>query len=315
MLKDCFRSVAIGIAAMLASDLGIAHAQDNQLIIDMHGHVPYAYSSEGAERSVSIEEIKRQGFHYAVIGAATKEDVEALQDPSILVSVMLACPRNLAPPYYQCFPEDGGWVDIEWLENEVAAGRIGAIHEILTNYSGISPGNPRLEPYWALAERYDIPVGIHTQRGPTPQGGLASPRGDPNCCPNYDQAMGNPDLLRPVLDRHPDLRIWIQHVGAGPEGTDFAPFWDETLALLRDYPNVYLDVSITNSIMPLAQYEETLRRLIDAGFKDRIMFGSDAMPLQPIIERTNRIEWLSDEDKLAIFYGNAARFLRINPGQ
>ena len=123
--------------------------------------------------------------------------------------------------------------------------------------------------------------------------------------------MGNPALLRPVLEQHPGLRVWLQHVGAGRG--DFPPFRDETLALLRDYPNVYVDVSITNGAMPQAQYEATLHRLIDAGFGDRIMFGSDNLPLAPILARFRQIEWLSDAQRRAILHDNAVRFFRLDP--
>ena len=122
--------------------------------------------------------------------------------------------------------------------------------------------------------------------------------------------MGNPALLRPVLERYPGLRVWLQHVGAGRGA--LPPFWDETLALLRDYPNVYLDLSITNGAMPQEQYEATLQRLIDAGFGDRIMFGSDNLPLAPTLARMRQVTWLGDAQRRAILYGNAARFFRLD---
>ena len=195
------------------------------------------------------------------------------------------------------------------MTEQIAAGRIRAIHELAPNYYGISAANPRLEPYFALAYRYRIPVGIHTQRGPG-SGGRNSTRADPSCCPDYDSAMGNPALLRPVLERYPGLKVWIQHVGSGRG--DHGPFWEETLALLRDYPNVYLDLSITNGAMPVEQYEAALAKLIGTGFGDRIMFGSDNLPIAPILKRLAAIEWLSDAQRRAILHDNAARFFGLS---
>ena len=86
--------------------------------------------------------------------------------------------------------------------------------------------------------------------------------------------MGNPALLRPVLKRHPRLRLLLQHVGAGGEPGN-VPFDNETLAVLADHATVYVDMSILNSDTPADVHEAKLRRLIDAGFGDRIMFGSD----------------------------------------
>jgi predicted TIM-barrel fold metal-dependent hydrolase len=35
-----------------------------------------------------------------------------------------------------------------------------------TQYEGVEPDDPRLEPYWALAEKLDVPVQIHVGTGP-----------------------------------------------------------------------------------------------------------------------------------------------------
>ncbi len=68
-----------------------------------------------------------------------------------------------------------------------------------------------MAPYWALAEEFSVPVSVHSWSGPPPGRSI---RANPDGCPSYDGEMGNPMPLRPVLDRHPDLRIWLQHVGA-----------------------------------------------------------------------------------------------------
>lgn len=277
-------------------------------LVDVHRHAAWAHSDVDTIRAEQLEEMHGAGVSVAVVSVSAPEEVARWQGSDVIVAVSLICPRNLSDPRYNCFPDTEGWPDPAWLEGEIAAGRVRALHEVGPSYLGLSPANPRFEPYWALAERYDIPVGIHTQRGP-PAGGRFSPRSDPACCPDFDPEMGNPALLRPVLAKHPTLRIWLQHVGSGRGA--YATFWPETLALLRDFPNVYVDLSITNSVMPLDQYEATLRRLIDAGFGDRIMFGSDNLPIAPILDRLNGVSWLSGAQKQAILHGNAERFFRL----
>lgn len=121
--------------------------------------------------------------------------------------------------------------------------------------------------------------------------------------------MGNPALLRPVLERHPGLRILLQHVG--PPGP--LTFDEETRALLTDYRTVYFDMSIINSTLSPEAHELELKRLIDAGFGDRILFGSDTRPAAPILRRLESIEWLTPGQRRAILYDNAARFLRLDP--
>ena len=120
--------------------------------------------------------------------------------------------------------------------------------------------------------------------------------------------MGNPALLRPVLKRHPGLRILLQHVG--PPGP--LRFDEETRALLTEHETVYFDMSIINSTLTAEAHEAELKRLIDAGFGARIMFGSDTRPAAPILRRLENIAWLTEKQRRAILYDNAARFLRLD---
>jgi predicted TIM-barrel fold metal-dependent hydrolase len=90
------------------------------------------------------------------------------------------------------------------------------------------------------------------------------------------------------------------------------PFNAEIEALLKDYPSVAFDMSILNSVSPPEAHEAELKRLIDAGFGDRIMFGSDTRPAAPILRRIENITWLSEKQRRAILYDNAARFLRLD---
>jgi predicted TIM-barrel fold metal-dependent hydrolase len=103
------------------------------------------------------------------------------------------------------FPQFAPMPDLEILRSEAHAGRIGALGEMMAQYAGLSPSDPSLEPYFALAEELDLPVGIHTGLGPpgTPYG----------CCSQLRVTLGNPVLLEEVLLRHPKLRLYIMHGG------------------------------------------------------------------------------------------------------
>jgi predicted TIM-barrel fold metal-dependent hydrolase len=169
-------------------------------------------------------------------------------------------------------------------------------------YAGVPPDDVRMAPYWALAAKHDVPVSVHINRGPGPGSGLRGPA--------FNAELGNPALLRPVLDRHPGLRILLTHVGTG--SPDLLPFNSEIEALLKEYATVYFDMSILNSVAPAETHEAELRRLIDAGFSDRIMFGSDTRPAAPILRRLDNIGWLTEKQRQAILYDNAARFLRLD---
>ena len=63
------------------------------------------------------------------------------------------------------FGEAADFPTIADLRRLHAAGKLAAISEITAQYAGIAPDDPRLEPYFALAEELDIPVGIHLGPG------------------------------------------------------------------------------------------------------------------------------------------------------
>jgi len=177
-------------------------------------------------------------------------------------------------------------------------GKLAVLAEFCPQYLGLEPASPKLEPYWALAEELGMPVGIHM--GPGPRG--ASYGG----FPEYRMRLSNPLLLEDVLVRHPKLRVYICHAGW--------PFIDELLGLLWAHPQVNVDVGVINWALPESEFHTYLRRIVDAGFADRVMFGSDNMIRPGAIDvavRRTAAPFLSDDQKRDILCRNAAKFLRL----
>lgn len=270
----------IAVATSLLLLAAAAAAAHGGPIIDVHRHAAWSGSNDATYQAEVLQEMDKEGVALALLHINEPSDVQSwtLAAPHRFVAgPMFPCPRNKAKPLYHCFADTGGWPDLQWLERELAAGRIGLLGEMLFVYAGVAPDDKRMQPYWQLAAKYDVPVSVHVNRGPPP-GGRNSIRADPNCCPDLDGELGNPALLRPILQRHPNLRIILAHVGAGRAPAMLA-FTNETLALLRDFPSVFVELSILNSVFPPEAHEVELKRLIDAGFGDRIMFGSDNLPV------------------------------------
>lgn len=180
------------------------------------------------------------------------------------------------------------------------AGDVAVIGEVGTQYAGISPDSPKLEPLWTAAEALDLPVSLHI--GPGPPGTPYLPG------MGYRAKMSSPLLLEDALVRHPKLRINLMHAGY--------PMLDDTLALLYAHPQVYVDVGVIVYTQPRAAFYRYLQALVDAGFGKRIMFGSDQMIWPEAIERSIQVieqaPFLSPAQKRDIFYDNAARFLRLD---
>jgi predicted TIM-barrel fold metal-dependent hydrolase len=117
--------------------------------------------------------------------------------------------------------------------------------------------------------------------------------------------------LEPVLIRHPRLRLYIMHAGY--------PFMDDLLALLEAHPQVYVDIAAIDGTEPRAAFYSYLRQMVDAGFGDRIMFGTDQGVWPELIERCidaiDDAPFLTSRQKRDILYNNAARFLRLNKSE
>lgn len=189
---------------------------------------------------------------------------------------------------------------IEDLRRRHAAGQLDVIAEVAVQYEGVGPNDPALEPLWSLAEELDVPVGIHVGTGPPGAPYLA--------WPNYRARLHSPLAMEEVVLNHPRLRIWLMHAGW--------PMLDDLLVTLYAHPQVHVDIGAIVFALPRPAFYRYLQAIIDAGFIDRVMFGSDMFLAPELQERSIRVieeaPFLSEAQKRAILYGNAARFLRFD---
>lgn len=185
------------------------------------------------------------------------------------------------------------------LSKLISDGKVEVFGEVWNWYDGISPDDPRMEPYWTLAEELDIPVAYHLHLGRP---------GEPHAGYGARGRLVSALTLEEVLVRHPRLRLYIMHAGY--------PLLDDLLAVLYSHPQVYVDVGAIAFAEPRPAFYRYLQRIVEAGFGDRVMFGSDQMVWPEVIEHAitsiEEAPFLSEKQKRDIFYNNAARFLRLS---
>ncbi len=220
-------------------------------------------------------------------------------DPARIATWEAAAAGRVIPALVLEFGETGANFAPDSLRSLHAAGRLAVLGEVTNQYAGIAPDDERLAPYWALAEELDIPVGIHIGTGP-PGAIYLGARG-------YRARLHSPLTMEEVLVRHPRLRVYVMHAGY--------PMLDDLLALLYAHPHVYVDVGVIVFAQPRPAFYRYLRGIVEAGFGNRVMFGSDQMVWPGVIERAVAVveetPFLSEEQKRDILYNNAARFLRL----
>jgi predicted TIM-barrel fold metal-dependent hydrolase len=172
--------------------------------------------------------------------------------------------------------------------------------EIGLQYQGISPSDPSVDAYFALAEQLDIPVAIHMGTGGSGRANVTTP--------TFRGSMGDPLLLEGLLARHPKLRVQVMHAGY--------PMIDNMLTLLQANSHVYVDVAGLIWSYPIKEVNRYIERLVDAGFEDRVMFGTDQLVWPKLMAYSISIiqnaDYLTPQQKRDILYNNAARFLRLD---
>ena len=269
-------------------------------VIDVHVH------STNTSPQAALERMKSLNIRYLFVSSLTADLPAwsaALNATQFLPALVLPCDGGRAPITGRpCWDGGDSFPDTTWLRGELQSGRIKGFGEMSPQYLGIAPNDRRFEPYWQLAEEFDVPVGIHM--GPGPPGAAYDSNPVPFKSPAFSMAAGDPLLLEEVLLRHKRLRLFVMHAGW--------PRLEPMLALLYGHPNVHVDVAALQTL-PRTGYLRYLRELVEGGFAKRIMFGSD-FPAQvgDGIDAIVAADFLNPEQKADILCHNAARFLRLS---
>lgn len=271
---------------MLALATGLS-AQAPRRIFDVHLHGT-------ADPSGQLRTLQKAGVYKAAV--STSWSLQGMyQDTAgmrLLHGLMFPCPNGKVPYSLQpCFGDGRDWPSLAWVEEEIKKGNIHFLGEVLSQYYGISSSDSLLLPYYALAAKYRLPVGIHT-------GGAGPDHGSPR----FKMELGNPAYAAHLLSRFPRLKVWLMHGGD--------QFYKEAITLMKQHRQVYTDISVLSNpdIIPGERFAAIMKAFITAGLEDRLMFGTDNGDVQKAVAAVKALQFLSARQKNKIFYRNAERF-------
>lgn len=193
------------------------------------------------------------------------------------------------------------------LKTQFAENKLKVIAEMGPFYAGILANDSSIMPYFELAQTLNIPVGFHVLPG-GPNYGIHH---FPEMLGKMRVKNANPLQLEDALVKFPKLKLYIMHGGW--------PYIEDLKGLMYAHPNVYVDISVLNWILPQEEFNSYLKSLINAGFGNRILFGTDQIvwpdTIDDAVESVNSAHFLTIKQKEDIFYNNAAKFLGLTEAE
>ena len=244
----------------------------------------------------------RLGISRAVIWGLACKPFECRTDPAVITAAIDAHPTrflgfHVADPVG--YPDDGP----ELLEHVVRDLGFRGV-KVFPGYNNAYPNDARLFPLYAMAERLEVVVAVHTGYTVTHTGADA-----------YAPLLAQYPLhLEQVAASFPRLRLIMTH---------FANPWArEAVQLMRKYDNVYADTAY--GAFPLSWKVDALVWAKNFGVLHKVLFGSD-YPLHspeeslelhramPAYTADRLIEpRLTEEDMAGVLGGNAARLFELS---
>ena len=186
---------------------------------------------------------------------------------------------------------------------------------------GLELADPKFHPFWAKAEQLGVLVFIHPQAtgAPTELGARLKGNG------GLDNVIGNPLettialshlIFEGTLDQFPGLKICAAHGGgylpsyAGRSDAGCTTFPERVPKPMKKKPTEYLRQLYFDS---LVFTPEALRHLVAETRPGQIVMGTDyPFPwTQTSVDHILATPGLSDEDRIAMLGGTAARLLGI----
>ena len=248
------------------------------MVIDCHVHIRTAEEAElerlleGADRA-GVERLCVSSLGRAWTEFPAAEELEEAAD-----DVLEACrrhPDRLIGAVYAS--ADHAETSVALLDRHVANGPFRLLKLWVSQFMD----DPRLNPVVERCIELDVPILAHTWVKAT---------GNMTKESTYHHVVN-------MARRYPDMKVWMAHVSGR---------WEETGRVIRNYPNVCVDVSGGE---PEDGIVECLSRAIGPG---RIFWGSDAPGRSFAVQMTKVLAaQIPEEHKQMILGGNVRRWLHV----
>lgn len=303
-----FASFFVLSSSQLISQNNIDEFLKNQPIIDVHIHVTKGYSDNEEYNKVNTDidiakiEWMRQRLNQnnivLALGGGPMKYAKLWQQMDKRYWAGPRIPCN--PLREQDEPCESELPNLKELDSLYKNGRLKYLGETSFNSMGIHPADERFNPYWELAEKYQIPIGFHADRGPFKRNMEETP--------NWNEVYANPLLLLPILEKYPKLKIYLMHYPGS--------YFNECIEVMKKYDQIYCEMTAVTMFAPKERWEPRIKKLFEEGLGERLMFGSDYVgTIRKNIEIVYNLDWLTEDQKRDIYYNNAAKFLELSESE
>ncbi|KKQ81209.1 MAG: Amidohydrolase 2 [Candidatus Moranbacteria bacterium GW2011_GWD2_38_7] len=265
------------------------------MIIDSHIHISLfdnnADSLQGAF-DLFMQEMVRNGISSAIVIPDNIEGSDGIADLEKALE-LIGKRKNLhllgSPQIIQ-----RGSSEIEKYQKLLADGAVKGI-KFFPGHDPYYPTDERCLPYYALCEKFDVPVLFHTGEN----------SGDSECA-----KWNDPKYIVEVAKKYPKLKVIITHY--------YWPKMDYCYEITKDTPNIYFetaamaDSEVVEKSGGIEKVREILRKtIIDR--PDNVIFGTD-WPMCKIEEHIELVKslGLSKDVENGVFYKNSARAYNLD---
>lgn len=264
------------------------------MIIDCHVHLNHYADEEADALDASLSKLlatmRRNRVDQSIIltsykvnpgRPSTRQIVEAVKDiPSLHVVAGIGF-ETVSPAV------------IEDVDDLLNAGSLKGL-KLYPGYEPFYPSDPKLEPVYELAARYDVPVMIHC-------GDTYSPRGKVK--------YSHPLNVDEVAVDHPDVKFVICHLGN--------PWLTDCMEVVYKNANVYADISG----LVLGDFTDRFETYMRRELQDLLVWGVDPSNVLygtdwPISSMESYLEFMKDlkipvKEREAIMWENAANLFKL----